>query len=247
MSQDMNQGLTPAEEFIRYAIFDEGALEFPSGGHKLKSDRLSPYFFNAGQFNNGGAQEVLSFAYANVIAQHFERRYFFPFEKHNLLEFNLLYGPPYKGIMLATAIAMQLSRMGFEDTYFCSSRKETKEHGEGGVLFGAPIDSGSRVVIVDDVITDGGTKAEAVEFIRSYGGQVTGLVIAFDRQERGTGTESAAQEFTRKYGVPVYSIATLTDLISFMRKKAIQSGPYKKGDDEVFKEIIAYQKEYGVS
>ncbi len=244
MSQDMNQGLTPAEEFIKYAL-DIKAFEFLPEGRPLKNERISPYFFNAGLFHTGEAIAEISLAYACVIVEHFGDHLTPDF--HLVRMFDLLYGPPYKGTILVPAVAIQLSRITSSNPSFCTSRKEVKEHGEGGLLIGSPIKQGDRVLIIDDVITDGGTKAEAVEFIRSYGGQVVGLVIAFDRQERGTGMESSVQEFTGKYGVPVYSIATLTDLISFMRKRAIQFGAYTSSNYEMLQKIIAYQKEYGIS
>lgn len=257
MNEDTYQELelTPAKEFIRYAL-RIGALELLPEGRLLKSGRLSPYFFNAGLFDDGGSQEALSFAYASVIAQHFDLH---PLGDPRVLELDLLYGPPYKGTILVPAIAMQLSRMGFANTHFCSSRKESKEHGEGGVIIGTPIEPENRVVIVDDVITDGGTKREAVEFIRSYGGTVAGLIIAFDRQERGAGTESAVQEFSRVYKVPVYSIATLADLISALeenkklsialREKHKNISVETDGHEDrakILDQLIAYRQQYGV-
>lgn len=238
MSENMNQewSLMPAEEFLFFA-WSIGALTFHPEGYTLKSGRTSPYFFNSGLFNDGRRLKVLSLGYADVIAQHFT----FSRSVHQqgrFLACDLLYGPPYKGTILVPAIALQLYKVGFEDTYFCTSRKEEKTHGEGGMVIGAPIKPGDIALIVDDVITDGGTKREAVELIQKHGGTVAGLVIAFDRQERGAGTESAAQEFSREYNVPVHAIATLADLISLVEKR----------DDfaKIRKPLIAYRQQYGV-
>lgn len=260
MSKNMNEALTPAKEFIRYAL-GIGALELLPEGRPLKSGRLSPYFFNAGLFRTGEAIAEISLAYACVIVEHFGDSLTPDF--HLVRTFDLLYGPPYKGTILVPAVALQLSRITSSNPSFCTSRKETKVHGEGGLLIGAPIKQGDRVLIIDDVITDGGTKREAVEFIRSYGGKVVGLVIAFDRQERGTGMESSVQEFSREYGVPVYSIATLADLISALEENkklsialrekykniSVKAGEQQDRDEmlEMLERLIAYRQEYGVS
>lgn len=237
LNKDTHQELklTLAEEFLFFA-WRIGALTFHPEGRTLKSGRLSPYFFNSGLLNNGPSLEAMSLGYANVIAKHFTS--FNPVQQDRSLDFDLLYGPPYKGSILVPAVALQLHKMGFEDTYFSTSRKEEKKHGEGGVFIGAPIKPGDIALIVDDVITDGGTKREAVELIQKHGGTVAGLVIAFDRQERGAGTESAAQEFSREYNVPVHAIATLADLISLVEKR----------DDfaKIRKPLIAYRQQYGV-
>ena len=229
-------GLTSAEQFVLYAI-EIGALELVPEGRALKSGRISPYFFNSGLFNDGESLGVLANAYASTIFERFTDDVMEP-------TFNILYGPPYKGTILAPAISLCLSMFETFDTSFCTSRKEAKEHGEKGTLIGAPILAGSRVLLIDDVITDGGTKREAVEFIRGYGGELGGLVIAFDRQERsGDGKFSAAQEFEFEYGVPVCAVATFTDLISVLQKMPSASGD---PDGVMFDKIKAYCSQYGV-
>lgn len=229
---------TPAEEFVRYAL-EIGALELIPLGRPLKSGRFSPYFFNAGLFNSGEAMATITTGYADVISNEFVGLNEEPC-------FDLLYGPPYKGTILAPAVAMIFTSIfSFSGVSFCTSRKEVKTHGEGGTLIGAPIKEGSRVLIIDDVITDGGTKREAVEFVRQRGGVPVGLVIAFDRQERGAGELSAVQEFERDYEIPVRAIATLSDLISLLEKTSAESDEGNAG--EMLDKIIAYRDQYGAS
>ncbi len=222
----------PAEQFIRYAL-SIGAIELIPEGRALKSGRISPYFFNAGKFDSAHAMLRLASAYTVPLGSG--------------LGFNTLYGPPYKGTILVPAVAMYLGLSSARnyDIRFCTSRKEVKDHGEGGSLIGAPIRPDDRVVIVDDVITDGGTKKEAVEFIRHSGGIPAGIVIAFDRQERGSGELSAVQEFEREYGIPVLPVATHADLISVLRQIPAESGDDEMG--EILEKILAYQKLYGIA
>ncbi len=198
-----------AEKFIAYS-HAIGALELVPEGRPLKSGRLSYYFFDSGKFSSSEATRKIASEYARIIAENFR-------EGDNLT-FDLLYGPPYKGTLLVSPVAMALDALGFGKINFCSSRKEHKNHGERGLHIGMPIKQGSRVLIIDDVITDGGTKWEAVEYIRQQKGIPVGLGIALDRKERGTSTLSAAQEFEREYAIPVCAIATLTSLISFLEK-----------------------------
>lgn len=226
-----------AERFIAYSR-EIDALELVPEGRLLKSGRLSYYFFNSGRFSSSKATRSISSEYARVIAENFR-------EGDNLT-FDLLYGPPYKGTLLVSPIAMALDALGFGKIDFCSSRKERKNHGEGGLHIGTPIKKDSRVLIIDDVITDGGTKREAVEYIRSYSGVPTGLVIAFDRQERGITDLSAAQEFEREYAIPVCAIATLTNLISFLEKSAMGSYDAKSiATGILVHKIRTYREQYG--
>ena len=228
---DMRQ--SERSNFIASAI-SSGALEFVPEGRELKSGRCSPYFFNSGKFGSGSSIAVIASAYAQAIYR----------DAHQTPRkiADLLYGPPYKGTILAPVVAMRLCQQGFGDIGLCSSRKEVKSHGEGGLFIGAPITPGSRVLIIDDVITDGGTKREAVELIRKHGGVPIGLCIAFDRQERGEGRFSASQEFEREYGIPVIAVATLADLISFLEKKPSKE---RKEFQEILKKILLYQEKYG--
>jgi len=186
-----------SQEFIAFAC-ELGVLRF--GEFKTKAGRLSPYFFNAGLFYHGAALSRLCDFYAQrIIASG--------------INFDVLFGPAYKGIPLAAGTAIALSRLG-RDTPYAYNRKEAKDHGEGGVLVGAPL-SGS-VLIIDDVISAGTSVRESVEIIRQAGATPAAVVIALDRQERGEGVLSAVQEVEQSYGLPVLSIARLTDLINYL-------------------------------
>lgn len=181
------------------------ALRF--GEFTLKSGRSSPYFFNAGRFDSGATLAELSACYADAIAA-------------SGLDFDLLFGPAYKGIPLATALACEFARRG-RDLPLAFNRKEAKTHGEGGTLIGAPL-AGKRVLIVDDVITAGTAIREALTIIRDGGGTPAGIVIALDRQERATEAESrsAAQTVAAEQGIPVIAVATLADLLAFAGESA---------------------------
>ncbi|MFN7294570.1 MAG: orotate phosphoribosyltransferase [Lysobacteraceae bacterium] len=175
------------------------ALRF--GTFHLKSGRDSPYFFNAGQFNSGAALAGLADCYAEALLARG-------------LDFDMLFGPAYKGIPLATALAVALAARG-RDVPVAFNRKEAKTHGEGGSLIGAPLKG--RVLIVDDVITAGTAIRESVGLIRAAGATPCGVVIALDRQERGTeGTRSAAAEAEATLGIPVVAVATLADLLDYV-------------------------------
>ena len=168
------------------------------GEFTLKSGRTSPYFFNAGLFDSGGALATLGECYADAL-------------EASGLAFDMLFGPAYKGIPLATALAVALARRG-RDVPVAFNRKEAKGHGEGGLLIGAPVRG--RVLIVDDVITAGTAIRESIQTIRDAGGEPCGVLIALDRQERGqAGTRSAGQEVSAEFGLPVHAIAGLDDLL----------------------------------
>ena len=191
-----------AQEFVQFAV-EAGVLRF--GEFKTKAGRLSPYFFNAGGFDDG--------ARLGRVAQFYARRLL-----ASGLPFEMLFGPAYKGITLAAAVAIELARLG-RNVPFAYNRKEAKDHGEGGTLVGAPL--AGRVVIVDDVITDGASKRESVQIIRAAGAEPAAVLIALDRMERGgsdgqLAARSAVEEFTHAFGVPVFSIATLTDLLQYL-------------------------------
>lgn len=224
-------GLTPNECFIKYAI-QIGAIEFVPEGRKLKSGRISPYFFNSGLFNTGATIGELGQVYV------------YEFLKHHLDTPDVIFGPAYKGIPLAVITAHQLSLLSNIKIGYAFNRKKEKTHGDGGTIVGASL-AGKRVLIVDDVMTTGTSSGEAVEIIRANGGTPIGCVIAFDRQERGKESElSAVQEFQKNYEIPVYATATLADLISFLRKLPPESGDDNTG--EILEKILTYQKEYGV-
>jgi orotate phosphoribosyltransferase len=195
-----------AQDFVRFAV-EAGVLRF--GEFKTKAGRLSPYFFNSALFDDGTKLARL--------AEFYARRLF-----ASGLAFDMLFGPAYKGITLAAATAMALAQMG-RSVPFAFNRKEAKAHGEGGTLVGAPLRG--RVVIVDDVITDGASKRESVELIRQAAAEPAAVLIALDRMER-SGTDdqlsarSAVTDFELAYGLPVIAIATLTDLLQVLQSSA---------------------------
>jgi orotate phosphoribosyltransferase len=192
-------------EFIRHALA-RNALRF--GEFRLKSGRVSPYFFNAGAFDDGASLAMLGRCYADAIVA-------------SRLGFDMLFGPAYKGIPLAASTAAALYSHHQRNVPFAFNRKEAKDHGEGGTIVGRRL--AGRVLIVDDVITAGTAIRESVAIIRAAGAEPAGVALALDRQERGRDehgndlTESAVQEVKRLFGIPAVSILTLTDLIDSMR------------------------------
>ncbi|MDX2298202.1 MAG: orotate phosphoribosyltransferase [Xanthomonadaceae bacterium] len=187
--------------FLELALARD-ALRF--GEFTLKSGRVSPYFFNAGRFDSGAALAELGNCYADAL-------------EASGLAFDMLFGPAYKGIPLATALAVALAARG-RDLPLAFNRKEAKSHGEGGSLIGAPLRG--RVLIVDDVITAGTAVREAIALIRESGAQVCGIVVALDREERGqTGTGSASRELREQFGIAVHAIAGLDALLGFAERR----------------------------
>ena len=207
-------------EFIEFAL-RRGALRF--GQFTLKSGRSSPYFFNTGTFDSGAALSDLGSYYANAIVA-------------SGLEFDLLFGPAYKGIPLGAAIAIALYRDHGRDVPFAFNRKETKDHGEGGNILGSALKG--RVLIVDDVISAGTSVGESMQLIAAAGAQAVGVMISLDRQERGKGSLSAAQEVEREHGIPVGRIVGLADLLDYLREVG--------GHDNELAAMAAYRAEYGV-
>ena len=189
------------QEFLAFALARD-VLRF--GDFTTKAGRKTPYFFNAGLFNDGASLRQLGRFYAQawqaagVVADQ-------------------LYGPAYKGITLAAATSIALAENG-HNLPFSYNRKEAKDHGEGGVIVGAPLKG--RVLIIDDVITAGTSVRESVEMIRAHGAEPAGVLIALDRMERGQGENSAVQEVQSQYGIPVIAIATLDDLMRFIAERA---------------------------
>ena len=207
-------------DFIDFAVA-RGALRF--GQFTLKSGRLSPYFFNTGAFDSGAALDALGRAYAGaIVAAGFE--------------FDLLFGPAYKGIPLGAAIAIALHRDHGRDVPFCFNRKEAKDHGEGGSTLGAPLTG--RVLIVDDVISAGTSVNESLGIIGAAGARAVGVMISLDRQERGKGTRSAAQEVTHDHGIPVGNIVGLADILTWLAERG--------GHAAEIAAIEQYRAEYGV-
>ncbi|RTL56544.1 MAG: orotate phosphoribosyltransferase [Rhodocyclaceae bacterium] len=208
-----------SRDFIAFACA-KGVLRF--GEFKTKAGRLSPYFFNAGLFNDGDSLAALCDFYAKAILAAG-------------IEFDVLFGPAYKGIPLVAGIAISLSRLG-RNVPFAYNRKEAKDHGEGGTLVGAPLTG--RVLIVDDVISAGTSVRESVELIRGAGAIPAGVLIALDRQEKGTGALSAVQEVQQSYAMPVVAVANLKDLIAYLH-----------GNQELernLEAVIRYREQYGI-
>ncbi len=207
-------------EFVEFAI-RAGVLRF--GEFRTKAGRLSPYFFNAGLFSDGGRLGELARYYAKAALA-------------SGIAFDVLFGPAYKGITLASATAVALAGLG-HNVPFCFNRKEAKDHGEGGNIVGGPL--AGRALIVDDVITEGGAKREAIEIIRAAGATPAGVLIALDRQERGRGALSASQELSRDFGVPAAAIATLADIHATLRARP--------GEQDNIARIEEYRRRHGIA
>ena len=185
------------QDFLRFAL-ECDVLRF--GEFKTKSGRLSPYFFNSGLFNTGESLARLGRYYAQAALA-------------SGIRFDMTFGPAYKGIPLVSALAIGLAEKGHNLPY-SFNRKEAKDHGEGGLIVGAPL--AGRVLIVDDVITAGTSVRESVQLIREHGAEPAGVLIMLDRMERGTGTLSAVQEVTAQFGIPVIAIAALPDVLALV-------------------------------
>lgn len=207
------------DAFVKFAI-DSNVLCF--GEFKTKAGRMSPYFFNAGLFNDGDKLKRLGEFYAKAIVD-------------SGIAFDMLFGPAYKGIPLAASIAIALSGMG-RNVPFAFNRKEAKDHGEGGTVVGARLKG--RVLIVDDVISAGTSVRESVDLIRASGAEPAGVVIALDRMERGTKEQSAVQEVREQYGIPVAAVVTLANLVEFLERDADRQAELQA--------VAAYRARYGV-
>ena len=207
------------QDFIAFAL-DCQVLRF--GEFKTKAGRLSPYFFNAGLFNDGQSLGKLAGFYAKAAS-------------NAGLPFDMLFGPAYKGIPLVAAIAIALANDG-KNYPFAFNRKEAKDHGEGGTIVGAPLQG--RVLIVDDVISAGTSVRESVDLIRTAGATPAGVLIALDRQERGQGDLSAVQEVQRDYGIPVIAVAGLRDLLAYLDQHP-EFAEHKTA-------VARYREQYGV-
>ena len=208
------------KEFIEFALSKQ-VLKF--GEFTLKSGRTSPYFFNAGLFNTGGDLARLGRFYAAALAD-------------SKIDFDLLFGPAYKGIPIATTTAVALADHHDMDMPYCFNRKEAKTHGEGGNLVGSPLEG--KVMLVDDVITAGTAIRESMEIIKANGAELSGVLIALDRQEKGKGELSAIQEVERDFGTQVISIVTLADLISYLEEQPDMT--------DSLASIKQYRQDYGI-
>jgi len=207
------------KEFIKYAL-DCGVLKF--GEFKLKSGRTSPYFFNTGLFNTGAQLSKLGVFYAQTLIQ-------------SKLQVDILYGPAYKGIPLASAASIAYSQLK-QDIPFAFNRKEAKDHGEGGLIVGAPLQG--KVLILDDVITAGTSVRESVEIINNMNATPAGVLIALDRQEKGENNKSAVQEVSERFDMPVISIISLTQIIEYLELDGRSA--------EQLEIIKAYRLKYGI-
>jgi orotate phosphoribosyltransferase len=210
------------QQFIQFSLA-EGVLKF--GEFKLKSGRISPYFFNVGLFNSGQSINQLGQFYAEALIA-------------SQLEYDMLFGPAYKGISIVTSLASALSRDYQIDKPFAFNRKEMKDHGEKGLTVGAEIKG--RVVIADDVITAGTAVNECARLIAQLGGTLVGVLISLDRQERGHTNLSATAEVASKLNVPVVAIASLDDLINHLESDASETSNY-------LQDIKKYRQRYGVA
>ena len=210
------------KDFLEFVIAND-ILRF--GEFTLKSGRVSPYFFNAGLFNTGSKLAFLANCYAAAIAEL-------------ETDYDVLFGPAYKGIPLAATTALALSTQHGIDKPYCFNRKEAKDHGEGGSIVGAPLQG--KVLIIDDVITAGTAVREAVEIIHGAGAELASIAVAMDRQEKGTGSTSAIQEIEQAYDIKVAHIISLQDIIDFLQK----------ADDSSLSEhlpaVEKYREQYGV-
>lgn len=218
-------------QFIEFAL-NANVLRF--GEFKTKAGRMSPYFFNAGLFNTGSLLDQLGAYYAKTLLEA---------KKAGRIDFDMLFGPAYKGIPLVSTVAMNLARLGC-DVPWAFNRKEAKDHGEGGTVIGSPIKG--RVVIVDDVISAGTSVRESVSLIRASGATPSGVLIALDRQERGGNAEvltetSAVQDVEKTFNMPVVSIASLSDLLDFMNGES----PAAKAASQYRDAVAAYRTKYG--
>lgn len=207
-------------EFIEFAL-EKQVLKF--GEFTLKSGRKSPYFFNAGLFNSGRDLAKLGRYYAAALVD-------------SGIFYNVLFGPAYKGIPIASATAVQLAELHDQDVPWCFNRKEAKDHGEGGNLVGSPLKG--RIMLVDDVITAGTAIRESMDLIHANGAELAGVLIALDRQEKGKGELSAIQEVQRDYNAPVIAIITLGDLISYLETQPEMAVHLEK--------VKEYRASYGV-
>jgi orotate phosphoribosyltransferase len=207
-------------EFIEFAL-ERDVLKF--GEFTLKSGRTSPYFFNAGLFNKGSDLARLGRYYAAALAD-------------SGIDFDVLFGPAYKGIPIATTTAVALADHHDIDTPYCFNRKEKKDHGEGGSLVGSELNG--KIMLVDDVITAGTAIRESMELIQAHRADLAGVLVAIDRQEKGKGELSAIQEVERDFGCAVIAIVSLTDLIAYLEEKGSSS--------EHLEAVKAYRAQYGI-
>ena len=217
------------KDFIEFML-SCGVLRF--GDFVTKSGRKTPFFINTGFYRTGGQMAKLGECYAKAIQDNFG------------LDFDVLFGPAYKGIPLSVAATMEISRLYGRDIRYCSNRKEIKDHGEKGILLGSPISAGDKVVIIEDVTTAGTSIRETVPIIKAQGtDDIMGLVVSVDRMERGTGDVSALTEIENEFGIRTCSIVSMKDVIECLYNREYEGRVII--DDALMKRIDAYYEQYG--
>lgn len=218
------------ENFIQFLV-RSGALKF--GDFTLKSGRKCPYFLNLGSFSKGSQISELSKYYAQALHD-------------KIKEYNVIFGPAYKGIPLSVMTTLELFRQFGVDVAYSFNRKEAKDHGEGGMIVGAPITVDSKVVIVDDVMTAGTALRESLQLLSGLGNpKISGVLIAVDRMEKGQGEKSATQEVKAEFGIDVYSVVTIEEIVAYLHNKPVDGQVVI--DDVRKAQIDAYRSQYGVS
>lgn len=218
------------KEFIEFMV-DCGVLKF--GDFMTKSGRKTPFFVNTGFYRTGAQLNKLGEYYARAINDKFGT------------DFDILFGPAYKGIPLTVATSMQISTLYGKDVKYCSNRKEIKDHGDKGILLGSPISDGDRVIIIEDVTTAGTSINETFPIIKGQGNvEVKGLVVSVDRMERGQGDKSALSEISEKFGMETTAIVTMSEVVEHLYNKEYKGKVII--DDELKELIDAYYKQYGV-
>ncbi|MBO6112133.1 MAG: orotate phosphoribosyltransferase [Lachnospiraceae bacterium] len=218
------------KEFIRFML-DCTVLKF--GDFVTKSGRKTPFFINTGFYRTGGQLRRLGEYYAQAINDNFG------------LDFDVLFGPAYKGIPLTVATTMAISEKYGKDIKYSSNRKEIKDHGDKGILLGSPIEEGDRVLIIEDVTTAGTSIAETLPIIEAQGGKVCGLCVSADRQEKGTGEKSALKEIEEKYGFKTAAIVKMADVIEYLSNEKVDGTLVI--DDGLRNAIDAYYAQYGAT
>lgn len=219
------------EEFIQFMV-ESQVLKF--GSFTLKSGRQSPFFMNAGLYVTGEQLEKLGAFYARAIHDHYG------------LDFDVLFGPSYKGIPLAVATSMAISRLYGVNVRYSSNRKEAKDHGDAGILLGSPIHDGDRVVIIEDVTTSGKSIQETFPILQAQGKiEIKGLIVSLNRMEKGAGEKSALSEIQETYGFPANAIVTMADVTEYLSAEETDGG--KLIDAERMQALKAYYEQYGAS
>jgi len=220
-----------AQEFVQFAV-ESGVLRF--GQFKTKAGRMSPYFFNAGLFDDGAKLGRLAQFYA---------RHLLAEEKRSGLAFDMIFGPAYKGIPLAAAVAVELARLG-RNYPFAYNRKEAKDHGEGGTLVGAPLRDGTRVLIVEDVTTAGTSIRETLPLLEAAAKvELAGLVVSVDRRERGTGERSALAEIRAEFGIQTFAIVDIDEVLEHLLGREVDGRVVL--DEVRYQQALEYRRRYG--